>query len=193
MKLLRKKKCCHCGCLYRPDCRNHKKQRYCAKPDCRKASKTESQRKWLQKNPDWFRGFENVLRTQLWRKEHPGYSERRQDKSALQENSDALQDLLIEKDKEKQDLKQHLETSALQDLLLAQPAVLIGLIAHLTGYALQDDIASSVACMLKLGKEILNSSSFKQGGSYDAKTSNLSGQSPPRSKTIQLGRSPFGS
>ncbi|MEA3348117.1 MAG: hypothetical protein U9Q39_03550, partial [Pseudomonadota bacterium] len=134
---------------------------------------------------------ENVFRVQLWRKEHPGYSKRRQNQSELQENSDALQDLLIEKDKEKQCLEPHLASSALQDLLLAQPAVLIGLIAHLTGYALQDDIASSVACMLKLGKDILNSSSFNQGGSYDTKTSHLSGESPPGSKTIQLGRSSF--
>jgi len=184
MKLLRKKKCRHCGCLYRPDCRNHKKQRYCSKPDCRKASKTESQRKWLQKNPDWFRGFENVLRTQLWRKEHPGYSKRRQNKSTLQESSDALQDLLIEKGKEKQGLKQHLETSALQDLLLAQPTVLIGLIAHLTGCALQEEIASNITSMLKLGKDILYSSSSNQGGSYETKTTHLPGESPPGSKAI---------
>jgi len=188
MKLLRKKKCRHCGCLYRPDCRNHKKQRYCAKPDCRKASKTESQRKWLQKNPDCFRNQENVFRVQLWRKEHPGYS-KKPEKSKSQENSDTLQDLLIEKGKEKQGLKPHLETSALQDLLLAQPAVLIGLIAHLTGNALQEDIASSVASMLKLGKDILYSSSSNQGGSYDPKTTHLPGKSPPGSKTIQLGRS----
>ena len=187
MKLLRKKKCRHCGCLYRPDCRNHKKQRYCTKPDCRKASKTESQRKWLQKNPDCFRNPENVFRVQQWRREHPGYSKRRQDKSTLQENSDTLQDLLIEKDKEKQGLKPHLETSALQDLLLPQPVVLIGLIAHLTGYTLQDDIATSVASMLKLGKDIINSSSFNHGGRYDTKTAHLPGESSPGSKTIQLG------
>ena len=75
-------------------------------------------------------------------------------------------------------------TSALQDLLLAQPTVLIGLIAHLTGCTLQDDIASSVVCMLKLGNDILNSSSFNQGGSYDPKTSHLSGKSPPGTETI---------
>ena len=193
MKQLRKKKCRHCGILFHPDSRNHKKQRYCSKPACRKVSKAESQRKWVQENPDYFRSTQNVFRVQQWRKKHSGYSKRRQNKSALQESSDALQDLLIEKDEEKQGLKGCLVTPALQDLLLAQPAVLIGLIAHLTGYALQDDIASSVACMLKLGKDILNSSSFNQGGSYDAKTSNLSGESPPGSKTIQLGRSPFGS
>jgi len=136
MKQLRKKKCCYCGSLFRPDARNHKKQKYCNNPDCRKASKVESQRKWVQKNPEYFRSSENVIRVQQWRKKHPGYSQRKQD---------ALQDLLIGKDKEKQDLKAHLATSVLQDLLISQPLVLIGLIAHLTGYALQDDIASRIA------------------------------------------------
>lgn len=193
MKLSRKKKCRHCGILFRPDSRNHKKQRYCSKSACRKASKAESQQKWVQENPDYFRSSQNVFRVQQWRKKHPGYSKRKQDMFALQKSTDALQDLLTVKDEEKQHLKGCLVTSTLQDLLLAQPTVLIGLIAHLTGYALQDDIASSVACMLKLGKDILNSSSFNQGGSYDAKTSHLSGESPPSSKTIQLGRSPSGS
>ena len=192
MKQLRKKKCRHCGILFRPDSRNHKKQRYCSKPDCRKSSKAESQRKWVQGNPDYFCSPQNVFRVQQWRKKHPGYSKRR-NQSALQVNSDALQDLLIGKSEGKQDLKAHLSTSTLQDLLMTQPAVLIGLIAHLTGYELQDDIASSVDRMLKLGKDILNSSSFSQGGRYDAKTSHLSGESPPGSKTIQLGRSPSGS
>ena len=193
MKLLRKKKCRHCGNLYRPDPRNCKKQKYCSKPECRKASKAESQRKWVQKNPDYFRGEQNVFRVRQWRKKHPGYSKRRQNKSSLQETPEALQDVLIEKDVEKQALKARLATSALQDLLMAQPVVLIGLISHLTGYALQDDIAASIAGMLKLGKDILNSSNFNQGGSYDTKTSHLSGESPPGSETIQLGRSPSGS
>ena len=193
MKLLRKKKCRHCGSLYRPDPRNYKKQKYCSKPECRKASKAESQRKWVQKNPDYFRGAQNVFRVQQWRKKHPGYSKRRQNKSSLQENSETLQDFLIDKDEEKQSLKAHLATSALQDLLMAQPAVLIGLIAHLTGSALQEDIAASMAGMLKLGNDVLNSSNFNQGGSYDTETAHLSGESSPGTETIQLGRSPSGS
>ena len=94
---------------------------------------------------------------------------------------------LNRKRQRKQYLKPHLETSALQDILLAQPVVLIGLIAHLTGYALQEDIESSIASMLKLGKDILYSSSSNQGGSYDPKTTHMPGESPLGSKTIQLG------
>ena len=46
-----------------------------AKPGCRKASKADSQRRWLQKpeNRDYFRGPEHVQRVQRWREAHPGY------------------------------------------------------------------------------------------------------------------------
>ena len=44
-------------------------------PECRKASKTASQKRWLQKpeNQDYFCGPENVKRVQLWREDNPGY------------------------------------------------------------------------------------------------------------------------
>jgi hypothetical protein len=40
-----------------PDARNATPQRYCSKPACRKQSKPDSQRRWLQKpeNHDYFR------------------------------------------------------------------------------------------------------------------------------------------
>jgi len=85
MKLLKKKKCRHCGRLFRPDSRNHKKQKYCSKPECRKASKAESQRKWVAKNPKYFRSPENTFRVQQWRKENPGYSKYKLKESELQE------------------------------------------------------------------------------------------------------------
>jgi restriction endonuclease len=75
----------------RPDLRNKKRNKYCLKPECRKASKTESQQKWLQKskNRDYFRGSWNVLRVQEWRKAHPGYWRQKS-----KDGQDALQDLL---------------------------------------------------------------------------------------------------
>ncbi len=189
MKLMRKKKCCHCGELFRPDPRNYQKQRYCSEPGCRKASKAASQKKWVEKNPDYFRSKENVLRVQEWRKANPDYSKRKHDLSDLQDGAGALQDLFIEKDKEKQSFTDHLRDLALQDLLIAQPAVFIGLIAHFSGNTLQDDIAAYINRMIKLGQDILNSSNFNQGGSYDSEISHLSGESPPGTRTIQLDRS----
>jgi hypothetical protein len=70
-----KKKCRYCKRLFLPDARNAKHQEFCRQPACRKASKSASQRKWLQKpqNRDYFRGPVNVQRVQQWRKAHPGY------------------------------------------------------------------------------------------------------------------------
>lgn len=73
-----------CNELFAPDARNHRHQQFCAKPDCRKASKRESQRRWLsrEENQSYFRGPENVARVQAWRRAHPGYWRRRAKKSA---------------------------------------------------------------------------------------------------------------
>ena len=49
MRKSRKPKCLHCRQFFRPDPRNIKKQKYCSRPECRKASKAASQKKWLEK------------------------------------------------------------------------------------------------------------------------------------------------
>ena len=47
MSGIKRKKCCNCDELFIPDPRNTTRQRYCSKPECRKASKAASQRRWL--------------------------------------------------------------------------------------------------------------------------------------------------
>ena len=51
MKCSARRKCQHCSEFYLSDRRNLHHQRYCAKSACRKQSKAESQRRWLEK-PD---------------------------------------------------------------------------------------------------------------------------------------------
>ena len=91
MKQHRRRKCRHCLDLFDPEPRNLRHQRYCSKPACRKASKADSQRRWLGKaqNRDYFRGAANVARVQAWRTAHPGYWKRPrvQNEMALQEDS----------------------------------------------------------------------------------------------------------
>jgi len=79
MSRRRQHKCRHCGQLYQPDPRNVRRQRYCAQPACRQASKAASQARWRAspKGRGYFRGRANVLRVQAWRKAHPGYWRRR--------------------------------------------------------------------------------------------------------------------
>lgn len=158
----RRRKCLNCSSLFWPDPRNVNKQRYCSKSDCRKASKAASQKKWLgkKKNRDYFKGEIHVTRVQEWRKQNPGYRYRCQ--NALQDNS--LGNLM-----KKQSVSRELAEDTLQDHLMAQRAVIIGLISHLTGTALQDHIVSTVTNMQQLGQDILNSSTYIQGGDYAGK------------------------
>ena len=144
-------KCPHCQQLFIPDARNASRQRYCSKPACRKHSKADSQRRWLQKpeNRDYFRGAEHVERVKRWRAAHPGYW-RRAKRSPV-----ALQDPLIAQAAVNIANKHQAPKDALQDVLILQPAVMVGLIAQLTGCALQDDIARAARRMQQLGNDIL--------------------------------------
>jgi len=129
MKRPAKRKCRHCKEFFRPDYRNRHHQRYCSKPACRRQSKADAQRRWLEKpeNEGHFCGPENSQRVKAWRKAHRGYWR-----------------------KGKPEAK-----GALQDLCLTQPALVVGLIATLTGSALQEDIADAVRRLQRRGQDIL--------------------------------------
>ena len=64
MKGSAKRKCLCCGDFFPPDHRNVRYQCYCCKSACRKESKAQSQRRWLQRpeNQNYFRGPENRQR-----------------------------------------------------------------------------------------------------------------------------------
>lgn len=161
----RRRKCKHCGKLFTPDPRNATRQRYCSQPECRRASKASSQRRWLQKpeNRDYFRGPYNVKRVQRWRKDHPGY---------WRKKPIALQDPLIVQAPENNNDTGDFVHHALQDSLVLQPAVFVGLISQLTGCALQEDIARATQRLQQLGNDILNPQ--HTGGPYGRKTSDPS-------------------
>ena len=150
MKKIEKKKCRHCRRLFVPDPRNHKRQKYCPRTVCRKASKTASQKKWLSKpeNRDHFKGPENVERVREWRKKNPGYWKRSKTKIALQ-------DPLIVEGTENTCNNEQIHANALQDFLMAQPPVMIGLISNFIGSPLQDDIANTLLAMQQSGQDIL--------------------------------------
>jgi hypothetical protein len=158
--------CLHCNELFVADYRNRKRQKFCGKPECRKASKASSQRRWLQQpqNQDYFRGELNTRRVQDWRRAHPGYWRRQKPAAAaLQE---PLQDLCPAPDgaqgAQYQPITQDPAPSpavALQDLChdlySAQPALVVGLISKLTDTMLQEDIARQARLLFNLGRDIL--------------------------------------
>ena len=177
MPVTKRRKCRHCGTFFRPDPRNIRRQKYCSKPECRKASKASSQRRWLQKpeNQNYFRGPENVRRVQQWRKANPGYWRR------TSCNQKPLQDTLSSQVIENQGISGSLTSNALQDLLSVQPAVLIGLIAQFSDSTLQDDIARVGHNLLRLGHDVLRGYTPRDGGSHGQQTSDFPRQSqaPP--------------
>lgn len=172
-----------------PDPRNAERQRFCNKPACRRASKSASQKRWLDKeeNRDYFRGPHNVLRVQQWRRDHPGYWRPKVTPEAI-----PLQDPLAEKALEQQPLRAPLPNAALQDLLAGQDIIILGLIAHLTGLALQDDIVITTRRLQQLGTDILNGLNPNQGGSHVAQVSHLSPPYPAGPQAVQLGGSSSG-
>jgi hypothetical protein len=123
MRRTRRRKCLCCGELFRPDRRNHGRQKYCAKSSCRQASKASSQRHWLEKpqNHSYFSGPTHVERVRTWRAAHPGYW-RRGGPGKPEPLQDPFCAQAIEEPRDS-------GTLALQELWRSQPAVLVGLIA----------------------------------------------------------------
>ena len=62
MRKATQRRCGGCGEEFHVDPRKRGEHWYCAKPECRRASKQASQRRWLQKNPDYFRGPQSAVR-----------------------------------------------------------------------------------------------------------------------------------
>lgn len=71
IKTNQQKKCTHCGRYFKPDKRAWKRQQTCQDKVCRAKQKKQSQKKWIDANPDYFKcRYEN---TRQWRSEHPDY------------------------------------------------------------------------------------------------------------------------
>ena len=166
MGMIKRKRCRNCKRLFIPDHRNRDRQKYCKTPDCRKASKAFSQKKWLQKpeNKNYFKGPENIQRVREWRKRNPGYWKRDSSKS-----QNALQDSLNGQVTEIKENADDFAGIALQDLLTVQPTVFIGLISKFIGSSLQDDIARTILLMQESGQDILYYQPKAEGGSDDSK------------------------
>ena len=189
MATIKRKKCPNCRKLFLPDFRNRDRQRYCRKPQCREASKADSQKRWCQKpvNIDYFRGPDCVERVQEWRKANPGYSRKKP-----RNRKNALQDPLTSQPAESKEDIINFANDALQDSLIMQPTVLLGLIANFIGSALQDDIELTITRLQQLGLDIVNNSNPNKGGHYGIQVAHLTQPYPESAKAVQLDRSSSG-
>ena len=194
------RKCSNCQTFFKPNPRSKGRQHFCSHPECRKASKRASQKKWLDKpdNRDHFRGSANVLRVQRWRANNPGYWKRTiitgQPKFVQQSTGTELplQETLITQSIENKEEINVLKQDALQGFFISQEFVFIGLFAHLKGLALQDSIVKTGQEMQELGEHFLHPSNLKKGDCDVISSITQSTATAPNPLTIQLDRSPSG-
>ncbi len=158
MNRCRRPNCKHCGDLYTPTPRRGAVQKFCSKPACQKASRVDSQHRWLAKpeNKTHFCGPENVLRTQEWRKKNPGYWRRRKRPAIALQDVILAQPVDIKSDtKVKTECSQGMLRDALQDVDHMQHPLIVGVISFFTGATLQDEIAQSIREIQTRGVRIL--------------------------------------
>ncbi len=157
-------KCCCCRASFEPDPRNRYHQRFCARSRCQRASKRDSQRRWLKKaeNRAYFCGPENVRRVQEWRKGHPEYSRKSPSASrgALQEDCASKTG---RKTRGQLDSPQ-VHASPLQEVCRQELPLLVGLLARIEHCALQEDMAVRLQQVVREGQCILDRLSRKQCG-----------------------------
>ena len=158
MKTYPKRKCPHCGRLYKADPRNRYHQRYCSAPDCQQARQRAGQERWRRRpeNRNYFRGPAEVERVRMWRKAHPGYWRKKRY---------ALQTVLKSQPNGVQPEATGLVQDVLQMVLLSQPALLVGVISALTGTTLQSVIVEQVQRLHLRGQQILRQVSGTAHGS----------------------------
>ncbi len=145
-------KCLSCGEVFTTDVRNRSRQKYCGKPECRRASKTASQHRWLSQpqNRHYFRDAENAARVRRWQQAHPGYwrNTTRSRRRILQETSSRKALIPQENGIGSPPL--------LQEVLSTPGPLFIGLIATLSGSPLQEDIVGASRRLVQLGHDILS-------------------------------------
>jgi len=128
-----------------------KRQRYCAEPECKRASRTRSQKRWLSKpeNRDYFAGPASTERVRQWRKANPNYWKKRKPV-----NKAPLQDLMDMYLADCNDVVVIENQKALQDFIKAQTAVMVGVVSLFSGVTQQDEIATILRACSNRGADI---------------------------------------
>jgi len=170
----KRRKCHCCSTFFLPDYRNCKHQHYCSAPDCRRASKLASQRRWYRKpeNLSHYRNGEGTKRMQDWRAAHPGYWRK---KSPVSAGAQSAEPQALNPEQTSRNAPKPLPL-ALQDFCLAKEPAFIGLISMFMGSALRDDIQVFARRLVEQGCNILGlvlpeQPKEKTGSDYDHQTS----------------------
>lgn len=141
------KPCAHCGHRFTINPRVGHRHRFCAKPECARASRASARKRWLRKNGGrkYFDGKENTERVRTWRHRHPRYWRRKTRVQRSRRNGFVFT----------RRLASVLRYVALQDTIDTHLALKIGIISHLSGATLQDTIAKELRRLMLRGHAIL--------------------------------------
>jgi hypothetical protein len=139
--------CAHCGDRFNINPRVGTRHRFCAKPECMRASRVHARKRWLRKNGGrkYFGGKQNTDRVRTWRNRHPRYWRRKTRLRRVKLSGFVLT----------RRLSSMLRYVALQDTIDTHLALKIGIISHLSGATLQDTIAREMKRLMMRGNAIL--------------------------------------
>ena len=190
-------KCLCCQELLVADRRNRGRQKFCAKPECRKASKRHSQARWLShpENQNHFRDPSHCERVREWRARNPGYWKRNPRKQSRTLQDPCLAQRVDSKAVATQE-PEDLLSRTLQDLCRQQIPLFVGLVAQLVDSPLQDDIANHLRALVARGCDLLGMSSgstrTQNPYRHDIQNSSTTRSTPADSPELQLGGSSTG-
>ena len=72
-------RCVYCGRYFKADYRVGERQKSCKDKECQAKRKRESQKRWVEANPGYFRG--RYPNTKQWRQQNPDYQRLRRQKA----------------------------------------------------------------------------------------------------------------
>ena len=210
-KRIRRRKCLSCHEFFVPHPSVGRRQTYCSRPDCQRARKAKNNRKWRERNPDYFKDPLHGDRVRAWRRRHPGYWHREKRKGGPGRRrvgpgpptSVALQAEVNPQPIERSLVELQLTVTALQAAFDWQEVAFQGLASSLTGTALQAELAGVLAAWYDRGRRLgpvrgvpRVRSPSAYGGNHEADETAGPSRSRPcagRSETIRLGGPPPGS
>lgn len=167
MSRSRKRRCPYCKALYFPEPRIKDRQRACKERECQRRRKQESQRRWVKRNPGYFRN--RYPNTKEWLSAHPDYLKRYREihpeyvrcNRETQRHRDRrrrkgcgrmldIQDKILIQPLENIDKNPTFPLLDIQDKIRCQPIDIINFLAQLPCLDIQDKIASHHQQMLNI-------------------------------------------
>lgn len=159
------KLCIHCHNPFIPSRYSGDRQCVCEDLRSRKAVKKQRQASWVERNPEYFKGSENVERVREWRRKNPDWRTRQKAQSAKSSQ------------KAESCNREAGGIARLQDSVpLVQDPALVGFMSFITGTVLQDEVQNLYGRCLVRGGELLRPIAMEPVPPETSTNTNIHGQ-----------------